>query len=93
MGKMGKPVFFQLDQTNTNSAQSQEAECRGGGSEHSPGNSNAGVSISDNAVLLFRVDHGGVNGQRSTGVDDRARSVGRNTQSVIKYYISAFSVL
>lgn len=35
----------------------------------SPGNSNAGVSTGDHAVLLLRVDHGWINGHRSAGVD------------------------
>ena len=65
-----------------------------GGSDHSPGNGDAGVSAGDNAVLLLRVDHGGVNGQRGTGVHYGARSVGNredvDEDSVVKVLISIF---
>ncbi len=79
-GEMGKPIFWQLDKTNINrpvlNPESQEAECCTGQAEHSPGNRNAGVSIGDHAVLLFGVDHGGVNCQRGTGVNYWAGSAG-----------------
>ena len=58
-----------MGQINTNRKLSGQAG-------HSPGNRNAGVSIGDQAVLLFRVDHGRGNCQRGAGVDDWAGSVG-----------------
>lgn len=80
-GEMGKPIILQLVQTNTNRAVLKQSHRKlsvgtGQDAEHSPRNRNAGVSIGDHAVLLFRVDHGGVNCQRGTGVDDWAGSVG-----------------
>lgn len=36
---------------------------------HSPGNGNAGVSTGDQAVLLLRVDHSGVDFEKDVGVD------------------------
>lgn len=52
--------------------------CNSGPSEYSPGNGNAGVSSGENAVLLLRINHGGGNCQRGTGVDYRPGSVGNN---------------
>lgn len=59
--------------------------------DHSPGNRNAGVSTRDHAVLLFRVDHVGGNGQRRTGVNYWPGSV--DNKKIVKDYISAFTAL
>lgn len=48
--------------------------------KHPPGNRNAAVATGDDAVLLLRVNHGGINCQGRTGVDYRAGSVGKQKE-------------
>ena len=94
-GDMCKLIFFAVESYKYNRVTRQRVLVTGQ-SEHSPGNRNAGVSIGDHAVLLFRVNHGGVNCQGGTGVDYWTGSMGNKNnvqESIARYYISTFGYL
>lgn len=58
--------------------------------DHSPGNRNAGIFTGDHAVLLLRIDHGGINCQRGAGVDYGAGSIDQKVyliERILHFYL------